>query len=130
MNPQTFNPYVYCLNNPLKYIDPNGRDHITPLLGDYVHDPLLSPVPIDTSTYRSTLLSIHRVENRMYQLKDKISEINLSGEYEYHKAKFEEWQEKTHREIDIANWPPEQQEILTLGDLLMKVSCGHLVFIC
>ncbi|MEA1993350.1 MAG: RHS repeat-associated core domain-containing protein, partial [Euryarchaeota archaeon] len=26
MNPQTFNPYVYCLNNPLKYVDPDGRD--------------------------------------------------------------------------------------------------------
>jgi hypothetical protein len=25
MNPQTFNPYVYCLNNPLKYVDPDGR---------------------------------------------------------------------------------------------------------
>ncbi|MEA1993091.1 MAG: RHS repeat-associated core domain-containing protein, partial [Euryarchaeota archaeon] len=25
MNPQTFNPYVYCLNNPLKYIDPAGE---------------------------------------------------------------------------------------------------------
>ena len=25
MYPQTLNPYVYCLNNPLKYIDPNGQ---------------------------------------------------------------------------------------------------------
>ena len=25
MNPQSFNPYVYCLNNPLKYIDPSGE---------------------------------------------------------------------------------------------------------
>ena len=24
-DPQSFNPYVYCRNNPLKYIDPDGR---------------------------------------------------------------------------------------------------------
>jgi len=28
MNPQSLNPYVYCLNNPMKYIDPNGEWHI------------------------------------------------------------------------------------------------------
>ena len=26
--PQTLNPYSYCLNNPLKYTDPDGRDPI------------------------------------------------------------------------------------------------------
>ena len=26
MNPQSFNRYSYCLNNPLKYIDPSGLD--------------------------------------------------------------------------------------------------------
>jgi RHS repeat-associated protein len=25
-NPQSFNRYSYCLNNPLKYIDPSGHD--------------------------------------------------------------------------------------------------------
>jgi RHS repeat-associated protein len=25
-SPQTFNQYVYCLNNPLKYVDPRGMD--------------------------------------------------------------------------------------------------------
>ena len=25
-NPQSFNRYTYCLNNPLKYIDPSGHD--------------------------------------------------------------------------------------------------------
>jgi len=41
MNPQTLNPYVYCLNNPLKYIDPNGEspwDHEWLPDGDYVPD--------------------------------------------------------------------------------------------
>jgi RHS repeat-associated protein len=27
-NPQSFNRYSYCLNNPLKYIDPSGHDEI------------------------------------------------------------------------------------------------------
>ena len=26
MNPQSFNRYSYCLNNPLKYTDPSGHD--------------------------------------------------------------------------------------------------------
>ena len=30
MNPQTLNPYVYCLNNPMKYIDPDGEWYIGP----------------------------------------------------------------------------------------------------
>ncbi|MGC1122639.1 MAG: hypothetical protein WBA22_16270 [Candidatus Methanofastidiosia archaeon] len=25
-SPQTFNKYAYCLNNPLKYVDPTGTD--------------------------------------------------------------------------------------------------------
>ena len=28
-NPQSYNRYAYCLNNPLKYIDPNGEEAIT-----------------------------------------------------------------------------------------------------
>lgn len=27
-NPQSFNRYSYCINNPLKYTDPSGRDYI------------------------------------------------------------------------------------------------------
>ena len=27
-NPQTINRYVYCRNNPLRYIDPDGREEI------------------------------------------------------------------------------------------------------
>jgi RHS repeat-associated protein len=26
INPQEFNRYSYCLNNPLRYIDPSGHD--------------------------------------------------------------------------------------------------------
>jgi RHS repeat-associated protein len=33
-NPQSFNRYSYCLNNPLKYIDPSGHDVYIPGLGD------------------------------------------------------------------------------------------------
>jgi RHS repeat-associated protein len=29
-NPQSFNRYIYCLNNPLKYVDPDGRDPCGP----------------------------------------------------------------------------------------------------
>jgi RHS repeat-associated protein len=31
-NPQSLNSYTYALNNPLRYIDPNGRDSIDPNL--------------------------------------------------------------------------------------------------
>jgi RHS repeat-associated protein len=30
MNPQSLNRYSYCLNNPLRYIDPNGHDALNP----------------------------------------------------------------------------------------------------
>jgi RHS repeat-associated protein len=33
-NPQSFNRYNYCLNNPLKYVDPSGRKVYIPGLGD------------------------------------------------------------------------------------------------
>jgi RHS repeat-associated protein len=29
-NPQTLNRYTYCINNPLKYIDPDGHDYFDP----------------------------------------------------------------------------------------------------
>jgi len=32
-NPQTLNRYTYCLNNPLKYRDPDGREQAGALLG-------------------------------------------------------------------------------------------------
>lgn len=37
-DPQTLNPYVYCTNNPLKYIDQNGewRTYVDPLWGAYI----------------------------------------------------------------------------------------------
>lgn len=35
MNPQTFNRYSYCLNNPLKYIDPSGHFSQEDLLNMY-----------------------------------------------------------------------------------------------
>jgi len=38
MNPQSLNPYVYCLNNPLKYIDPDGRESINWIQETYGFD--------------------------------------------------------------------------------------------
>jgi hypothetical protein len=97
----------------MKYIDPDGRECVG-YLYDYFRDPLLAPIPIDTSSYRSTLWSILRVQNRLYGLKDKISEINRSGEYDEYKAKSEYWQEKTLREMDPNNWPQWQQDLAYL----------------
>ena len=37
MNPQAFNRYSYCLNNPLKYIDPSGLLTVTQLENSDVH---------------------------------------------------------------------------------------------
>jgi len=34
-NPQSFNPFAYCLNNPLRYIDPSGHGIETPAGGNY-----------------------------------------------------------------------------------------------
>jgi len=53
MNPQTLNPYVYCLNNPMKYIDldgespwdhkwlPDGDVEVDPVTWDTFYDPEL-----------------------------------------------------------------------------------------
>lgn len=32
-DPQSVNRFSYCLNNPLKYIDPNGKEPVTVVLG-------------------------------------------------------------------------------------------------
>jgi RHS repeat-associated protein len=35
-NTQSYNRYSYCLNNPLKYTDPNGQIPLVPLIGSWV----------------------------------------------------------------------------------------------
>jgi RHS repeat-associated protein len=40
--------YVYCMGNPVKYVDPDGRQFITPLLG--LTDVLMSNKPVVTET--------------------------------------------------------------------------------
>lgn len=50
-NPQTWNRYVYTLNNPYKYVDPDGREaYLTShaLVGEYRHSAILL-VPEDQS---------------------------------------------------------------------------------
>lgn len=43
-NPQSYNRYSYCVNNPLRYNDPSGHDFFTATLGDgnwgYVNGPV------------------------------------------------------------------------------------------
>jgi hypothetical protein len=119
MNPQSLNPYVYCLNNPLKYVDPDGRENINYLYEYYCGDPLLRPIRIDTSSWEATLWTIQRVQHRIYKLHAKISEINLSerykDEFEHIKKQFEYWQEKTHEDINFNNWPDWQQDVFYAG---------------
>jgi len=38
-NPQSFNRYSYCVNNPLKYVDPSGNDYYLALLQYYSNKP-------------------------------------------------------------------------------------------
>jgi RHS repeat-associated protein len=47
--PQTLNKYIYCLNNPLKYIDPTGNNAETPQ--DAVEDVFDTLHNIDPETY-------------------------------------------------------------------------------
>jgi hypothetical protein len=37
-NPQTFNRFSYCLNNPLKYTDPSGNDQIITTIGEDIYE--------------------------------------------------------------------------------------------
>ena len=44
MNPQSLNRYSYCINNPLKYIDPSGHDEKDPpAYSSYSSNPYLNP---------------------------------------------------------------------------------------
>lgn len=50
-NPQTLNPYVYCLNNPLTYVDPDGENAKSAVTIALTHD-LSVPDPTDVAVVK------------------------------------------------------------------------------
>jgi RHS repeat-associated protein len=67
-NPQAFNRYTYCLNNPLKYVDPSGR---TVYIGDY-----------DMEYLDWIKELIEEAGGHISQCSNSIAKVYASGEYQ------------------------------------------------
>jgi RHS repeat-associated protein len=65
VNPQKLNPYVYCLNNPLKYFDPNGLIvKVSQELKTYVERAMKS------KAFRTMYKALDERKDIVYQIRD------------------------------------------------------------
>jgi len=55
-NPQSLNPYVYCVNNPLRYLDPNGKQAIPTEDYNQLYQLISTYLPPDQATILIALL--------------------------------------------------------------------------
>jgi RHS repeat-associated protein len=60
MNPQSFNKYTYCFNNPLKYRDPNGHQPVSTLnaIYNFYASGAMSQTCVSTETFIANLGNI------------------------------------------------------------------------
>ena len=71
-NPQTLNRYSYCINNPLKYIDPSGHDQVITTIGDDVYE-----IRDGNGNFLGTASGIDDLSNKMAEYSTTSRDVDL-----------------------------------------------------
>ena len=79
-NPQNFNRYAYCLNNPLRYTDPSGEVFTELLIGAAVSQNVIIILLTNTGAWYMRKQTIRMMFYTM-QTKGKISELTKGKFY-------------------------------------------------